>query len=204
MKKAMIFDLDGTLWDSTQSAPFIWKRVLDKHHLDISITQEKVASLMGKTMEEIGNILFPSINEEKRNQIIDDFSEEEVNYLNEHGTILYEGIEETLEILSKKYDLYIVSNCQKGYVEAFLHTHHLEKYFKDIEMSGRTGKDKGHNILLLMERNHIQEAIYIGDTQGDQEASRFAGIPFIFASYGFGNAWHPDKVIKSFKELTNF
>ena len=53
----MIFDLDGTLWDSTQSAPFIWKRVLDKHHLDISITQEKVASLMGKTMEEIGNIL---------------------------------------------------------------------------------------------------------------------------------------------------
>lgn len=204
MKKAMIFDLDGTLWDSTQSAPFIWKRVLDKHHLDISITQEKVASLMGKTMEEIGNILFPSINEEKRNQIIDDFSEEEVNYLNEHGAILYDGIEETLEILSKKYDLYIVSNCQKGYVEAFLHAHHLEKYFKDIEMSGRTGKDKGHNILLLMERNHIQEAVYIGDTHGDQEASRFAGIPFIFASYGFGNAWHPDKVIKSFKELTNF
>ena len=155
-------------------------------------------------MEEIGNILFPSVNEEKRNQIIDDFSEEEVNYLNEHGAILYEGIEETLEILSKKYDLYIVSNCQKEYVEAFLHAHHLEKYFKDIEMSGITGKDKGHNILLLMERNHIQEAIYIGDTQGDQEASRFAGIPFIFASYGFGNAWHPDKVIKLFKELTNF
>ena len=109
-----------------------------------------------------------------------------------------------LEILSKKYYLYIVSNCQKGYIEAFLHAHHLEKYFKDIEMSGRTGKDKGHNILLLMERNHIQEAVYIGDTHGDQEASRFAGIPFIFASYGFGNVTHPDKVIKSFKELTNF
>ena len=204
MEKAMIFDLDGTLWDSTQSAPFIWKRVLDKHHLDISITQEKVASLMGKTMEEIGYILFPNISEEKRNQIINDFSEEEVNYLNEHGAVLYEGVEETLEKLSKKYDLYIVSNCQKGYVEAFLHAHHLEKYFKDIEMSGRTGKDKGYNILLLMERNHLQEAVYIGDTQGDQDASRFAGIPFIFASYGFGNAMHPGKVINSFKELINF
>ena len=80
-------------------------------------------------MEEIGNILFPSVNEEKRNQIIDDFSEEEVNYLNEHGAILYEGIEETLEILSKKYDLYIVSNCQKGYVEAFFTCSSFRKVF---------------------------------------------------------------------------
>ncbi len=70
MKKAMIFDLDGTLWDSTQSAPFIWKRVLDKHHLDISITQENVASLMGKTMEEIENILFPNVNEEKEIKLL--------------------------------------------------------------------------------------------------------------------------------------
>lgn len=46
------------------------KRVLDKHHLDISITQEKVASLMGKTMEEIGNILFPSVNEEKEIKLL--------------------------------------------------------------------------------------------------------------------------------------
>ena len=45
---------------------------------------------------------FQALMKEKRNQIIDDFSEEEVNYLNEHGAILYEGIEETLEILSKK------------------------------------------------------------------------------------------------------
>ena len=37
----------------------------------------------------------------------------------------------------------------------------LEKYFKDIEMSGRTGKDKGHNILLLMERNHDTRGQFI-------------------------------------------
>lgn len=107
---------------------FIWKRVLDKHHLDISITQEKVASLMGKTMEEIGNILFPSINEEKRNQIIDDFSEEEVNYLNEHGTILYEGIEETLEILSKNM-IYILLVIVKRICRSFFTYSSFRKVF---------------------------------------------------------------------------
>ena len=70
MKKAMIFDLDGTLWDSTQSAPFIWKRVLDKHHLDISITQEKVASLMGKTMEELAISYFQALMKKKEIKLL--------------------------------------------------------------------------------------------------------------------------------------
>ena len=37
-----------------------------------------------------------------------------------------------------------------------------------------------------MERNGIEKAVYVGDTQGDCDASRAAGIPFVWASYGFG------------------
>ena len=72
-----------------------------------------------------------------------------------------------------------MSNCQDGYVPAFLHAHKLGQYFADIEMSGRTGLDKGSNIKLIMERNNIESAVYIGDTEGDEKAARFAGIPFI-------------------------
>ena len=202
MSKAIIFDLDGTMWDSTGCASNIWNRVFDKHsEVDFRMTQEKAASLMGKTMPEIGRVLFPEMDEESRMRIVDDFGDEEVAYLKEHGAVIYDGLEETLAALQNTYDLFIVSNCQDGYVPAFMVAHNVEKYFKDIEMSGRTGMEKGENIRLLMERNGITDAVYVGDTEGDEKAARLAGIPFIWASYGFGQAVSPDAVIRSITDL---
>ena len=199
---ALIFDLDGTLWDATGCSCPIWNRVLEKHQaISFRMTREKTKQLMGKTMEEIGEILFPELDGETRRAIVDEFGVEEVTYLSENGAVLYEGLEETLEILSETYRMYIVSNCQDGYVPAFLHAHGLEKYFLDLEMSGRTGLDKGSNIALLMRRNGIEKAVYIGDTQGDEMAARVAGIPFIYAGYGFGEAISPDAVIAEIREL---
>lgn len=199
---SVIFDLDGTLWDSTGCVTNIWNRVLDKH-ADISfrMTEEKASQIMGKSMEQIGEMLFPELSLTERNSIIDELGVEEVKYLTEHGAVLYEGVEETLETLSQQYDLYIVSNCQDGYVSAFLKAHKLEKYFSDIEMSGRTGMDKGNNIKLIKSRNNIESAIYVGDTEGDEIAARYAGIPFIYARYGFGYAVYPDAVIDNIRQL---
>ena len=140
MIEAIIFDLDGTMWDSTGCACDIWNRVLKKHNnIDFKMTKEQAEQLMGKTMEEIGEILFPDFSEEERTEIVDKFGIEEVDYLKERGAILYDGLEEVLSELRQNYKLYIVSNCQDGYVPAFLQAHHLGDYFEDIEMSGRTG-----------------------------------------------------------------
>ena len=199
---AVIFDLDGTLWDSTGCASQIWNRVLAQHpEYHLEMTAGRAASLMGKTMEEIGLMLFPDATAEVRSTIIEEFGLEEVNYLREHGAILYDDLEATLQTLAARHPLYIVSNCQDGYVPAFLHAHKLGKYFRDIEMSGRTGMPKGKNIRLLMERNGIRSAVYVGDTLGDETAAAYAGIPFIHAAYGFGTAQAPLASIGSIAEL---
>ena len=165
------------------------------------MTQKISAGLMGKTMEEIGDELFPDLPIAKRRAITDEFGYEEVQYLRENGAMLYPGMRDTVCKLTREYDLYIVSNCQDGYVPAFLEAHNMGRFFKDIGMSGRTGMKKGQNIRLLMDRNGIGNACYVGDTDGDEKAARFAGIPFIWAAYGFGNAQAPDAVIHSINDL---
>lgn len=202
MKTAIIFDLDGTLWDASGSFSMIWNRVLARYEaVDFTMTHEIGKSLMGTTMEEIGARLFPDLALETRNEILVEVSKDEVAYLREHGAVLYEGVEETVAALSREYNLYIVSNCQDGYIAAFLYAHKLRPYFTDMEMSGRTGREKTENIRILMERNRIGDAVYVGDTEIDEKAARNVGLPFIFAAYGFGCCESPDGVIGSIREL---
>lgn len=125
----------------------------------------------------------------------------ECDYLKEYAGTLYPYVEEVLDYLHNKYDLFIVSNCQDGYIEALFSVYNIQKYIKDYECSGRTGKSKGENIRMIMDRNKVTDAVYIGDTQKDKEASSEAKIPFLYAAYGFGKVEDCQHKIDSFKDL---
>lgn len=103
--------------------------------------------------------------------------------------------------LKKSYRLFVVSNCQQGYIESFIKAHRLAKCFDDIECWGNNLLPKGENNKLIMERNHVTRAVYVGDTAGDEESARVAGIPFIYAEYGFGEAKAPDYRLEAFAQL---
>ena len=197
---SIIFDLDGTLWDSSENVLMIWNQVIKKYN-ENAISKEQLDSCMGLQIREIGQKLFPDLEADKQQKILKECHEIECPYLAEHGAILYENVEDVLTELANKYKLFIVSNCQSGYIEAFFQAHKLEKYFIDYEHPGRTGLSKGENIKLIIERNKLKNPIYVGDTQGDLNGARFAGIPFVYASYGFGNVSEYDYSIQSFSEL---
>ena len=198
-----MFDLDGTLWDSAQAVAESWNEVFLQADPSLpELTAEDVHGVMGMTMKEISQVLQPVMAPAMREAVFEQCCRHEVDYLYDHPGELYPRLRETLEELRDMgYELAVVSNCQRGYVEAFLNSSGLGGLFLDYEEWERTGLTKGENIRLVMERNGYRKAVYVGDTRKDQEAARAAGIPFIHASYGFGETDSPDGVITALADL---
>lgn len=203
MKKGIIFDVDGTLWDSAKPVAESWTLMLERRYPELAriITPDDMYRNMGKTMDAIGADLFPGLAPDKRDEVMDACMRYENEYLADHPGVTYPNMKETLAALSREYGLYIVSNCQEGYIEALMAACGIASYISDTECFGATGRPKGDNIRLVMERNGLKKCLYVGDTAMDQEAAGKAGIPFVFASYGFGQASGAEAVIGSLAEL---
>jgi len=204
MYDSIIFDMDGTIWDSTKEVAIAFSEVVRNKYPEVTdeITPEKLKSLFGLLLDDIAVKLFTSVPAEKAKKIMKECCEYECEYLAKHNAKMYDGMEEAIKELHKDYKLLIVSNCQDGYIECFFKANpHLEKYFTDYECPGRTGKAKAENIKLVIERNNLKNPVYVGDTAGDAKAAKEAGIPFIFARYGFGQVEEYADVIDSPLEL---
>lgn len=200
---SIIFDLDGTLWDSRKEVCIAWNEVLkDFDIVKKEVTVEDMTSTMGMLLVDIGRKLFPELDDENVNKVLAACCHRENEYLTKNGAKLFDNLESTLENLSRKYKLFIVSNCDDGYIESFLEAHKLGKYFADTECPGRSGLNKAGNNKLIIERNNLKSPIYVGDTQGDCNSAKEAGVPFVYARYGFGkNVEGYDYVIDKIEDL---
>lgn len=182
----IIFDLDGTLWSSVEVVERVWREVSAVECPEAVINKEVMQSIMGLRIDAISKKIFPMCTEERRRELMMKLCGTETVVLAKEGGKIYPGLHETLTELQKTHKLFIVSNCHDGYIESFMEAHRTKEFFTDYEWD-HTGQDKGGNIRLLMERNGLKNPVYVGDTQGDANAAKKAGIPFIFAKYGFGN-----------------
>ena len=202
MKKGLIFDMDGTLWDSSENVAASWTEKIRELGIDMpDTTKEDVMGVMGLTMDRIADIIFSGFSKEKRMELLDACCLHENDYLRENGGELYPDLERTLVKLSENYGFYIVSNCQKGYIEAFLEHYGFDRYFDDIECYGNNLKEKGDNIALLAKRNGLDKAWYVGDIQGDYDATMKAGLDFIHSAYGFGTIRQTVPELERFSDL---
>lgn len=196
--ESIIFDLDGTLWDSSEQVAASWNEVIGQlRHpklADVRITKSTMHGCMGMAMDELAAYVFPMLPDTERRTVCEACMAHENAYLAVHGGKLFDNEETLLETLAAHHRLFIVSNCQKGYIEAFLKFSGFGRFFTDFLCWGDTLKPKSYTIHRIMQKHDCKTAVYVGDTQGDCDASFDAGIPFIHAAYGFGSISTPEKM----------
>lgn len=194
---SVIFDLDGTLWDATEVTAAAWAEVL-RRHPDVKPAVypdlNAIRLYMGRTCEEMARILFPDLPFSEAFALMEESCAFENEWLPVRGGKLWPGVPETLAELKKKgYRLSVVSNCQEGYIEAFLDAHRFRDLFEDFESSGRTGHGKADNIREVIRRGALSSPVYVGDTCLDADGAHAAGIPFVYCRYGFGETFGRQK-----------
>ena len=203
----LILDVDGTIWNTTEIVAEAWNDVIDTTFPAIPhVTAKILQGQFGKTMDVIAENLFGMLSYEERKILMEKCCHNEQKAIAENTkNITYDGVIQTLQKLYTKIPLFIVSNCQSGYIELVMKKNGITSLIKDFECFGNTGLSKNENIRLIVKRNNLKNPVYVGDTQGDFEACKKAGIAFIWAAYGFGRPDTEDYYAKlqRFPELEN-
>ena len=195
---SVIFDLDGTLWDASASITQAFQVAAGSvDYIGHDVTLAQVQAVTGQPYTVVYERLFPTLPADKLDEYRALCAHHELAAAEQHGGAPYPGLEPTLAYLKEQgYRLFIVSNCQLGYVEAFFKHSGLGHYFEGHQCFGTRLLPKADNIREVVAQYHLQAPVYVGDTLGDLEASQKAGVPFIFASYGFGQLSHAEAPVR--------
>ncbi|MBR3210483.1 MAG: HAD family hydrolase [Bacilli bacterium] len=200
-KKAILFDLDGTLWDSTKQTVISFHRIIKEKNIEF-ISEERIKNNFGNNKEETIKNLFPNLSYQEGEKLLNEIDEDIIKNLNMSCDCIYEGVKEVLEKLHKDYQLFIITNnSHKTYIEAFLKGGNFSNFFKDYIAASAIPISKSEAIKKLMNENEIEKGIYVGDTKKDRDAAKAANVPFIQCLYGFGEDLKEIYKIDNIQEL---
>ena len=198
---SLIFDMDGTLWDAIDSYCEVWNDTARRLGVARRVTYDDLRPLMGKPLDEIYDTLMGGSGADAPT-FMQLLAEREAAMMPRLGGKLYSGVKDTLgELHRLGVRLFMVSNCSADGLHNFLTYTGLEELMTDTLSFGATGVDKDVNIRHLVGRYNLARPAYVGDVQRDADCSHAAGVPAIFAAYGFGHIADPDFTIHSFHDL---
>ncbi len=177
--------MDGTLWDAVDSYCAVWNATIRRCCPQVMpVSRRQLTDMMGKPLRTIFDAIIGNVYP------FDDFFREllldEDRIMPVAGGVLYPGVRDTIATLAESHTMIMVSNCNAAGLPTFLEFTGLKRYFTDHISFGETGCDKDRNIATMVERHNLKAPLYIGDTMGDCMAAHRAGVPFAWASYGFG------------------
>ena len=197
---ALIFDMDGTLWDAVDTYAEIWNMAFEHEGIEQRITRNDLLALIGTPIDDIIRHFVPADQVEHLLQVIAGLVVTELPRL---GGRLYEGVQEGIATLAQHYQLFMLSNCDELELPIFVRYAGIEPYITDTLAYGNTHLRKADNMRLLAEKYHLQHPVYVGDTDSDCSEAHRAGVPFVWMSYGFGTTNRAQLQFDNFSDMVN-
>ena len=197
----LIFDMDGTLWDTTKTTLEAANIVADEYSEVKPFEMTTVKRGMGLSSKENAKNYFPYLDEEKGLFYLSEIRKENFKLINKKGAHIYDGVLDTLKSLSKKYKLGIITNNTDDYAKLFIDVSGLKEFFTDYMGAASYGISKGEAIKKMVDKYKDSDNYYIGDIKKDMDSTLEAGIKFIHARYGFEPDLECDKHIDDISEL---
>lgn len=198
---ALIFDMDGTLWDAIDSYCAVWNETAATLGCSRRVAYNDLLPLMGKPLAEIYDALIGDAYDDPQ-RFMSLLADNELSMMPRLGGRLYPGVKETLTRLHDMgVPLMMVSNCSPSGLDNFLDFTGLRPLISDGLTYGGTGFDKDVNLRHLAARYNLKRPVYVGDIQRDADSTHAAGMEFVWAAYGFGQVNDADFKIDSFAQL---
>ena len=201
---SLIFDMDGTLWDNVNSYVKVWNHGFEQLGFDKRVDRKELIGLMGMEAQQLLDAVLPDASMEEQDQLFNIVVDAYDKMIPNIQPEVFPGVIEGLEKLSKKYKLFLLSNCEEGGLVNFMEHTQTRHLITDYREHGQNLQPKNVNLRLLMEKHKLQSTAYVGDTDGDAYQTELAGIPFVFVDYGFGETDNYAIKFSSFKDLTDY
>jgi phosphoglycolate phosphatase len=209
--EAVIFDVDGTLFQTEQVAVPAFHRVFARLQEEglfegAPPDDDKIKSVFGMTTPELWETLLPDASMDVRDKANEWLAENNISLLRDGVGELYPGVKEAIEALHEKgVKIFTASNGEKRYVEAVITELGLAPLFAKLYSAGEYKTEtKDELVAKLLQDQGVRRAVMVGDRRSDVQAGKANGLPVIGCDFGFAEAHElegADVVLKRFDQL---
>lgn len=209
MKQAIIFDMDGTLFQTNYILEPALAATFD-HLREQGLWQgttpiEQYRAIMGVPLTVVWQTLCPEHDESQHQESNRYFQQALIEQI-ENGTgALYEQVEETLQQLAAHYPLYIASNGQMPYLQAIVKQYGLARWIEGVySIDTVPSGNKSELVANIIRENGITSGFVVGDRASDIKAAQDNGLTAIGVHFDFAQPeelQQADFVVKSFAAI---
>jgi HAD superfamily hydrolase (TIGR01549 family) len=205
MIKALMFDFDGVILDSSKIKTNAYKQLFDKQNIENhKAIMEYHIKNMGYSREKIiryyfSDILDVPVSDERIKGMVETFKKSVLEKIFKAPYIL--GVPKFLELMKIKYPLFIITGTPQEEIHIIVEALGIKHYFQGIYGSPKE-KETSINEICSSMRIETWETVYFGDAESDRVAAQNTGARFIgVRGSGSGVMGRTDHMIKDFTEL---